>query len=83
MGNTVKMARTLASVVVAVSSLTLAACGSKYETPLGVGRDRDDYRASPCRRVSQIAPGSKLACFEIEQEPEPADWRARMIETVG
>ncbi len=83
MEKALKKARALASVAVALTSLTLAACGSKYETPLGVGRDRDDYRASPCRRVSQLVPGSKLACFEIEQVPEPADWRARMIGTVG
>ena len=58
-----------------------AGCGSKYETPLGVGRDRDDYRASPCRRAA--LPGARIACFEIEQAPAPAGWRARMIETLG
>ncbi len=58
-----------------------AGCGSKYETPLGVGRDRDDYRASPCRRAA--IPGARIACYEIEQAPAPAGWRERMIETLG
>jgi hypothetical protein len=67
--------------LLATLAVATAGCGSKYETPLGVGRDRDDYRASPCRRAA--IPGARIACFEIEQAPAPAGWRERMIETLG
>ena len=55
-------------VLFVVSVLLLSACGSYYEPePVGVGKDVNELKLSPC------------ACIEVELIKELPDWFVAMI----